>query len=172
MDVEAQFIRNVTSQMGRIDNSVTDGYNSNKTGLSNQRTLLLRKQIAQEMNSASRANVDGGDYYPPSIDPEIRLEQLKITPEMIKEIKELEDDILPELKKTNANIMGNPSAINTHQTNSTSTINQQNTPQLEFNFDQKTIDSIYDKLDEVDKKAEKQFKIIKQLLETILNTKK
>jgi hypothetical protein len=170
-DIEAQFIGSVTNQMGRIDKSVTDGQNSEKSGLSNQKTMLLRQQIAQQMASnPNRANVDGG-YYPPSIDPNTQLEPLQITPEMIKEIRELEDDILPEMKKSGANIGGNPSSLRLSQ-QSQIPVNNQNTPQLEFNFEQKTIDTIYEKLDDLEQKMEKQFKVAKQLLEAILNDKK
>jgi hypothetical protein len=168
-DIEAQFIGSVTNQMGRIDKSVTDGQNSEKSGLSNQKTTALREQIARQMASKG-ANVDGG-YNPPSIDPNTQLEPLQITPEMIKEIRELEDDILPEMKKSGANIIGNPSFLQSRQQGQIP-VNNQNTPQLEFNFEQKTIDTIYEKLDDLEQKMEKQFKVAKQLLEAILNDKK
>lgn len=176
-DIEYQFVESLARNMSELNGKMTDGKSSKYTGFGGQRNEQLARKLVRE--GKGRGDVAGSTspiYQPNNMDT--NLKPIEITPDMIKEIQELEGNIILPEYANRKNIIGNPSQVHT-----ISNSNKQNQlppnvasdpNQLELNFDKISVDNVYEQYGEVLKQInflKKELKVIKGLVETLVNEK-
>jgi len=148
-NIEAQFMMSVATEMNATQKRVTDGHNSDKSGLNSKNIDALKEKLGSEV-------VVSNDSY---------LQPLQITNDMIRDIKEFDGEILPESN----NLINTPNPIQSVINNPIPQNIDKN--QLEFDFEQVRADDVFKELNIVKQLILKQNIEIKNIMNSISEIK-